>query len=102
MIGKLRMGNIWRGIKEMREGEEVGKLDLLLQPSEGSLKLEGRAGIEPANTGFADPRVSHFATGPLPTNSTLHEAAIASIDIAITSKIQAQNRKPTSQFRFWR
>ena len=27
--------------------------------------LERRAGIEPANTGFADPRVSHFATGAL-------------------------------------
>ncbi len=25
--------------------------------------LEHRAGIEPANTGFADQRVSHFATG---------------------------------------
>lgn len=25
--------------------------------------MEHRAGIEPANTGFADPRVSHFATG---------------------------------------
>jgi hypothetical protein len=27
--------------------------------------LERRAGIEPANTGFADPRVCHFATGAL-------------------------------------
>ena len=26
-------------------------------------KLERRAGIEPANTGFADPRVNRFATG---------------------------------------
>ena len=26
-------------------------------------RLEHRAGIEPANTGFADQRVSHFATG---------------------------------------
>ena len=25
--------------------------------------MEHRAGIEPANTGFADQRVSHFATG---------------------------------------
>jgi len=25
--------------------------------------LERQAGIEPANTGFADLRVSHFATG---------------------------------------
>ena len=28
--------------------------------------LEHRAGIEPANTGFADQRVSHFATGAHP------------------------------------
>ena len=28
-------------------------------------ELEHRAGIEPANTGFADQRVSHFATGAL-------------------------------------
>ena len=28
-------------------------------------KMEHRAGIEPANTGFADQRVSHFATGAL-------------------------------------
>lgn len=27
--------------------------------------MEHRAGIEPANTGFADQRVSHFATGAL-------------------------------------
>ena len=29
----------------------------------GAFKLERRAGIEPANTGFADLRVSRFATG---------------------------------------
>jgi hypothetical protein len=45
-----------------------------MSPNQGSLKLEGWAGIEPANTGFADPRVSHFATSPLATNSTLHGA----------------------------
>jgi hypothetical protein len=28
-------------------------------------KMEHRAGIEPANTGFADQRVSHFAIGAL-------------------------------------
>ena len=28
--------------------------------------MEHRAGIEPANTGFADQRVSHFATGASP------------------------------------
>jgi hypothetical protein len=27
--------------------------------------MEHRAGIEPANTGFADQRVSHFTTGAL-------------------------------------
>jgi hypothetical protein len=32
-----------------------------------SLNLERRAGIEPANTGFADLRVSHFATGAYET-----------------------------------
>src|SRR5208283_939139 len=30
-----------------------------------SIKLERRAGIEPANTGFADLRVSRFATGAI-------------------------------------
>ena len=34
------------------------KLNALLKPI-----LERRAGIEPANTGFADLRVSRFATG---------------------------------------
>ena len=29
--------------------------------------MERRAGIEPANTGFADPRVSRFATGAFET-----------------------------------
>jgi hypothetical protein len=28
-------------------------------------RMEHRAGIEPANTGFADQRVSHFTTGAL-------------------------------------
>ena len=36
--------------------------DKLLTPLEC---VEHRAGIEPANTGFADQRVSHFATGAL-------------------------------------
>ncbi len=34
-------------------------------PVQGRSELEGWAGIEPANTGFADPRVSHFATSPV-------------------------------------
>ena len=32
-------------------------------------RLEHRAGIEPANTGFADQRVSHFATGAHPAST---------------------------------
>jgi hypothetical protein len=30
-----------------------------------NLLLEHRMGVEPMNTGFADQRVSHFATGAL-------------------------------------
>jgi hypothetical protein len=33
------------------------------QPLAAYSSLERRAGIEPANTGFADPRVDRFATG---------------------------------------
>jgi hypothetical protein len=33
------------------------------QPLAASSSLERRAGIEPANTGFADLRVDRFATG---------------------------------------
>ena len=44
MIGKLRKKNIWNGIREMREGDEAGKLDLLLRPSEGSLRIGGPSG----------------------------------------------------------
>jgi hypothetical protein len=38
---------------------------LLIEKWSFDRNLERRAGIEPANTGFADPRVSHFATGAL-------------------------------------
>jgi hypothetical protein len=45
--------------------------------------MEHRAGIEPANTGFADQRVSHFATGA-------HPAAAMSLFLL----------KPALQYRF--
>jgi hypothetical protein len=32
--------------------------------------LEHRMGVEPMNTGFADQRVSHFATGALIRHTT--------------------------------
>lgn len=38
--------------------------------------MEHRAGIEPANTGFADQRVSHFATGALVRRSGATESWI--------------------------
>jgi hypothetical protein len=42
------------GVREGRSGSVT---------STETIVLEHRAGIEPANTGFADQRVSHFATG---------------------------------------
>jgi hypothetical protein len=39
----------------------IARLDLLTVVCQ--LNLEHREGIEPSNTGFADQRVSHFATG---------------------------------------
>ena len=43
---------------------EFAKVGSETDAGKGVSKLEGWAGIEPANTGFADPRVSHFATSP--------------------------------------
>ena len=59
--------------------------------------MEGWAGIEPANTGFADPRVSHFATSPC-------YKLISCCDCLRNSglKLSGQNRKPTCQCEFWR
>ena len=68
--------------------------------------MEGRAGIEPANTGFADPRVT--TSPPAPYQRTQHFMTLRlPPDSGQNSKIrpkrnQAKNRKPTSQFRFWR
>jgi hypothetical protein len=39
-------------------------------PSKLLRKLEHRMGVEPMNTGFADQRVSHFATGALVRRAT--------------------------------
>jgi hypothetical protein len=44
----------------------TGRLRHLTLSNESFARImEHRAGIEPANTGFADQRVSHFATGAL-------------------------------------
>jgi hypothetical protein len=52
-------------------------------------RLEHRAGIEPANTGFADQRVSHFATGAHPASATRAVPKLA-------AEILQRNEKPTS------
>ncbi len=38
---------------------------LLHTYTRSTYEFEAQAGIEPANSGFADRRVSHFTTGPL-------------------------------------
>jgi hypothetical protein len=43
--------------------------------------MEHRAGIEPANTGFADQRVSHFATGAHPTAGSELSIVPASVEL---------------------
>ena len=55
--------------------------------------MEHRAGIEPANTGFADQRVSHFATGA-------HRAAALKLteeelNTAFEKDITSPNKNPT-------
>ena len=51
--------------------------------------LEHRAGIEPANTGFADQRVSHFATGAhlISKGSLDRETALRESLLALGGKI---------------
>ena len=50
--------------------------------------MEHRAGIEPANTGFADQRVSHFATG---AHAVLIVMSLRTSDL----KLISQNKNPT-------
>ena len=47
--------------------------------------MERRAGIEPANTGFADPRVSRFATGAS-QNFSFNQIQIALILVSKNTK----------------
>jgi hypothetical protein len=56
--------------------------------------LEHRAGIEPANTDFADQRVSHFATGAHPAPDS-EEICLPLLSIGLKLKI-AHNKNPTS------
>lgn len=58
--------------------------------------LERRAGIEPANTGFADLRVSRFATGAYSVDCMM------AMRIAIARLSLPKNRKPTCHFNLWR
>ena len=63
----------------------------------GVSELEGWAGIEPANTGFADPRVSHFATSPF--DRIQHFMLRLPPRFGPDHQIPSRNRKPTSQSR---
>jgi hypothetical protein len=68
--------------------------------------LEHRAGIEPAYTGFADLRVSHFATGALPRGCKEQgSSAFASRAITVRASTQGDQdsrRVPVSSALFSR
>jgi hypothetical protein len=55
--------------------------------------LEHRAGIEPANTGFADQRVSHFATGAHPA---ANGESLTEHTIDVENIVLRKNENPTS------
>ena len=76
------------GLKATNRGEVVEE------------NLEHRAGIEPANTGFADQRVSHFATGAHPAASSEFSCensspAFEETILPLKESALPQNKNPT-------
>jgi hypothetical protein len=67
----------WRKLDE--SGKSVSEAESRDREAMGvSVSLERRAGIEPANTGFADLRVDRFATG-----AHLKQMAVVSKDLPL-------------------